>query len=107
MENIEEILEKTNQFLITSMVSKLEPVVIKEARGALIEDIAGKQYIDCFAGISVVNIGHCHPEIQVATINQLKKLVHACSYVYHVIPTVQLAEKLAQITPLTLNGIAS
>lgn len=98
MEKVENIINKTNKFLITSMVSKFEPIIIKEARGAVIEDITGKKYIDCFAGISVVNAGHCNPEIQVAVINQLKKLVHACSYVYYVTPTIELAEKLAQIT---------
>lgn len=99
----DEIINKTNKFLITSMVGKLEPIVVNEAKGAIIRDVTGKEYIDCFAGISVVNAGHCHPEIIEAAINQAKKLVHACSYIYHIQPTIKLAEKLAEITPKPLQ----
>jgi 4-aminobutyrate aminotransferase len=85
------------------MVSRIEPVVVSEAKGAIIKDVSGKEYIDCFAGISVVNAGHCHPEVVEAAINQAKKLVHACGYVYYIPVTVELAEKLAEITPSCLQ----
>ena len=91
-------IEKTEKFLITGMVSKIEPVVVDEAKGAIIKDVHGKEYIDCFAGISVVNLGHCHPEVIEAAVNQAKKLVHACSYVYYIPVVADLAEKLAEIT---------
>jgi 4-aminobutyrate aminotransferase len=98
LERPEKIMEKANKYLITSMVSKMEPVVVSEAKGAVIKDVAGKEYIDFFAGISVVNAGHCQSEIVEAAINQAKKLVHACSYVYYIPVVVELAEKLAEIT---------
>lgn len=98
MKRVNEIIEKANKYLITSMVTKIQPVVIAEASGAIIKDVAGKEYIDCFAGISVVNAGHCRPEVVSAAIEQAKKLVHACSYVYYVPPTIELAEKMAEIT---------
>ncbi len=85
------------------MVSKIEPVVVDEAKGAIIKDVHGKEYIDCFAGISVVNLGHCHPEVIEAAVNQAKKLVHACSYVYYIPVVADLAEKLAEITPPRLQ----
>lgn len=99
MKNVEEVIQTANRYLITSMVAKIEPIVVTEGRGAIIKDINGKEYIDCFAGISVVNAGHCHPEIVKAAINQAKKLVHACNYVYYTLPATQLAKKLAEITP--------
>jgi len=89
--------------LITSMVSRIEPVVISEANGAVIKDVAGKEYIDCFAGISVVNSGHCQPEVLEAAISQAKRLVHACSYLYYIPQVVELAEKLAEIAPAPLQ----
>jgi len=103
MGKIDEIAEKANKYLITSMVSRIEPVVVSEASGAIIKDVNGKEYIDCFSGISVVNAGHCQPEITDAAINQAKKLVHACSYVYYVPATIELAEKLAEISPSGLQ----
>ena len=72
MEN-ERIIQKAGKYLITSMVTKIEPVVIAEAKGAIIKDIAGREYIDCFAGISVVNAGHCRSEIVNAAIKQAEK----------------------------------
>ena len=103
MKQADEIIDKASKFLITSMVNKLEPIVVTEAKGAVIKDIVGKEYIDCFAGISVVNVGHGQPEILEAAINQAKILVHAGSYVYYVLPTVKLAEKIAEITPPPLQ----
>jgi len=103
LNQINEIIEKANKYLITRMVKKIQPVVIEEARGAIIKDITGKEYIDCFAGISVVNSGHCQPKIVDAAIKQAKKLVHACAYVYYIQPVIKLAEKLAEITPPSLQ----
>ncbi|MEM3054640.1 MAG: aspartate aminotransferase family protein [Candidatus Bathyarchaeia archaeon] len=103
MENEKKIIEKAEKFLITNIVAKIEPVVVSEAKGATIKDVAGKEYIDCFSGISVVNAGHCHPEVVNAAIEQAKKLVHVCSYVYYVPVTIKLAEKLAEITPPKLE----
>ncbi|MEM2954244.1 MAG: aspartate aminotransferase family protein [Candidatus Bathyarchaeia archaeon] len=103
MENEKKIIEKAEKFLITNIVAKIEPVVVSEAKGATIKDVAGKEYIDCFSGISVVNAGHCHPEVVNAAIEQAKNLVHVCSYVYYVPVTIKLAEKLAEITPPKLE----
>lgn len=97
------IMEKAKKYLITSMITKMQPVVVVEAEKGIIRDIAGKEYIDCFAGISVVNAGHCHPEIINAAIKQAGKLVHACSYVYYIPPTIQLAQRLAEITSPSLQ----
>ena len=99
MDNSSRIIELANRYLVTNVVSKVEPVVIEEGRGAYLKDIDGKEYIDCFSGISVVNTGHCNPEVVEAAINQIRKLIHAASYIYYVTPVVKLAEKLAEITP--------
>jgi len=103
MQRVNEIIEKANKYLITSMVGKIEPVVVSEGSGAIIQDILGKEYIDCFAGISVVNAGHCQPEVVDAAINQARKLVHMCSCLYYIPSTIELAEKLAEITPPRLQ----
>ena len=81
------------------MVERVQPVVIEKAQGAIITDIEGKNYIDCFSGIAVTNAGHCNEKVSEAAKAQMDKLVHCCSYVYYSQPTADLAEKLAQITP--------
>jgi len=92
-------VDKYKQYVNTAFVKAVEPVVITQASGATITAEDGKTYTDFFAGISVVNAGHCNPQVLAAAKAQMDKLVHCCSYVYHVPVVADLAEKLAQITP--------
>ncbi|MEN6483948.1 MAG: aspartate aminotransferase family protein [Syntrophobacteraceae bacterium] len=92
-------IEKYRQYVNISMMDKVQPVVIDHARGATVVDTSGKRFIDCFAGISVANAGHCNEKVIHAAKAQMDKLIHCCSYVYYSQPTADLAEKLAQITP--------
>lgn len=87
------------EYLITSMIERLEPVVIDRGDGALIYDVEGREYIDLFAGISVVSTGHARKEVVEAAFKQAKKLIHAGTYVYYVPAAIKLAQKLAEITP--------
>jgi len=91
--------DKYKQFVNTAFVAAVEPVVIEKAEGVNYVDEDGTTYLDCFAGISVVNSGHGNEMINAAAKEQIDKLVHCCSYVYHAKPVADLAEKLAAITP--------
>jgi len=93
------VQEKYQKYVNTSFVKAVEPVVIASAKGAKVTGDDGKVYTDLFAGISVVNAGHCNPEVIAAAKAQMDKLVHCCSYSYHAPTVADLAEKLAQITP--------
>jgi 4-aminobutyrate aminotransferase len=96
---MDQTIEKYQQYVMTGFVKAVQPIAIEKAHGAVVHDSAGKEYIDCFAGIAVVNAGHCNPEVVAAAKAQMDKLVHCCSYVYHVKPVAELAERLAEITP--------
>jgi 4-aminobutyrate aminotransferase/(S)-3-amino-2-methylpropionate transaminase len=92
-------MEKYREYVITSFTKAVQPITIAQARGAVVIDSTGREYIDCFAGIAVVNAGHGNPEVIAAAKAQMDRLIHCCSYIYHVAPVADLAEKLAQITP--------
>jgi 4-aminobutyrate aminotransferase len=92
-------IRKYNDYVITSFMKSVQPIVVDRAEGAVVTDENGREYIDCFAGISVVNAGHRNPRVIAAAKAQMDKLVHCSSYIYHVQSTADLAEKLAQITP--------
>lgn len=87
------------RYILPVVAQGTEPIVIASAKGRTVTDTDGKTYLDCFSGISVVNAGHNHPRILAAAREQMEKLVHCCSYVYHVPVVGQLAEKLAAIFP--------
>lgn len=97
------IKEKYDKYVNTYMVKNIEDVVVDRAEGAVIYDIAGNEYIDCFAGISVVNAGHGNPQVVEAAKKQMDKLVHCCTYVYYSEPPAIIAEELAMVTPGSLT----
>lgn len=90
---------KYEKFVNTAFMTAVEPVIIDKAKGAMYYDTEGNSYIDCFSGISVVNVGHANEAVIDAAKNQMEKLVHCSSYFYHVQSVADLAEKLAEITP--------
>jgi 4-aminobutyrate aminotransferase len=92
-------IRKYRDYVITDFVKSVAPIVIDRGRGAVVADVEGREYLDCFAGISVVNAGHCNPQVVAAAKAQMQKLIHCSSYLYHVQSTADLAEKIAQITP--------
>ena len=92
-------VQQYKDFVITSFMKAVQPVVVASAEGCVIHDASGKDYLDCFAGISVVNAGHCNPKVIAAAKAQMDKLVHCASYIYYSPATGALAEKLAQIMP--------
>ena len=95
--------EKYKAYVNTAFVKAVEPIVMDRALGSTCYDTKGNAFIDCFAGISVTNAGHNNPEVIEAAKSQMDKLIHCCSYVYHVEAVADLAEKLAQITPGNLK----
>src|SRR5947207_9023731 len=92
-------IEKYARYVNTSFVKAIEPIVVERAAGAEITGADGRTYLDCFAGIAVVNAGHVHPRVAEAAKEQIDKLVHAASYVYYVSTVADLAEVLAKVTP--------
>jgi 4-aminobutyrate aminotransferase len=88
-----------DEYMITSMVAGFEPVVVERAAGATLTAEDGKQYIDCFSGIAVVNAGHGHRRVLAAAREQMEKLVHCCTYVYYNPRAAELAKRLAEATP--------
>jgi acetylornithine/N-succinyldiaminopimelate aminotransferase len=58
-------------------------IVFSHGSGSHVFDIAGKRYLDLGGGIAVSSLGHAHPAITEALIEQSRKLVHVSNYYYH------------------------
>lgn len=50
------------------------PVVLASGEGAWVTDVEGNRYLDCLAGYSAVNFGHCHPRLVERARQQLGSL---------------------------------
>jgi 4-aminobutyrate aminotransferase / (S)-3-amino-2-methylpropionate transaminase / 5-aminovalerate transaminase len=99
VETHDKTIAQYKEYVTTSFVASVEPIVVESAEGATIWDADGTEYIDCFAGIAVNNAGHRHPKVIAAVQEQLTKVVHAASYIYHVPIVGETAEKLAKVSP--------
>ena len=96
--NAARVLELDRQF-VSSSYTRSYPLVARRGRGALVEDVDGNVFLDFAAGIAVVSTGHCHPEVVAAIQKQAAELIHMSGTDFYYSSLVELAQKLAAITP--------
>jgi predicted acetylornithine/succinylornithine family transaminase len=70
------------------------PVEFVRGEGTLLWDDEGNEYLDFLAGISVAQIGHCHPAVVEAVRAQAGRLMHVGN-LYYTEPGMRLAKRLA------------
>ena len=79
-----------------------EPLLIVEGHMQYLFDETGRRYLDLFAGIVTVSVGHCHPKVTRAIQEQAETLAHTTTiYLHPNFP--KLAEKLASKMPPGLD----
>lgn len=71
-------------------------LALDRGEGSSVWDVAGKRYLDLGGGIAVCSLGHAHPEITDALLEQSRKLLHV-SNLYYTKPQAQLAEALVRL----------
>jgi 4-aminobutyrate aminotransferase/(S)-3-amino-2-methylpropionate transaminase len=99
---------KTNESLLKERNKQIpqgpfnvHPIFAEKAKGAIITDIEGKEYIDFAGGIGVNNVGHCNEEVLKAVQDQIQKYIHTCFHVVMYESYVELAKRLNEMTPGT------
>jgi acetylornithine/N-succinyldiaminopimelate aminotransferase len=71
------------------------PVEFVRGEGPRLWDEQGNEYLDFLCGISVTNIGHCHPRVLAAIHEQAGRLMHV-SNLFYTEPAFRLAERLSR-----------
>ena len=92
-----EVIQRDSRFLMTS--TKTSPVVADHASGVWVTDVDGNRLLDFAAGVSVVNLGHCQPDVVRAIRDQAGTLMHFAGTDFYYENQTRLAERLTQITP--------
>lgn len=96
---IDQTNQKHKEYLFPCVANYYkEPLVIERGEGCYLFGKNGQKYLDFFGGILTVSVGHCNPKITAKINEQTKKLQHT-STLYPTENIVNLAEKLAHITP--------
>jgi 4-aminobutyrate aminotransferase-like enzyme len=99
MGTTERALASKRDFLVPCVYHFYQrPPVLVRGEGAYLFDAEGRRYLDCFAGVTVVNAGHSNPVITEAAVAQLRRLQHTTS-VYLTEPVLGLARALAELAP--------
>ena len=71
------------------------PVQFVRGSGCRLWDSNGNEYLDFLAGISVLNVGHCHPRVVEVVREQVGRLTHVTN-LYYTEPALALSARLAQ-----------
>ncbi|MBJ8204391.1 aspartate aminotransferase family protein [Bacillus cereus] len=105
MKNNKILLDTLNTYeapTTTTSILEDNPIVWKEAKGAVVTDVEGGTYIDLSSGSGVANIGHSHPRVVQAITENVSKLMHT-GWTYPSESRIQLLEKIKDKLPSNLQ----
>ncbi|MCK4313136.1 acetyl ornithine aminotransferase family protein [Candidatus Bathyarchaeota archaeon] len=92
-------LVKKDESLISPSYGRFYPLVVESGKGCIVRDVDGNEYIDFNSGLVCLNVGHSHPKVIAAIKNQCDRFLHYSNTDFFYREVVDLAEKLAEITP--------
>ena len=101
-EKAKEYLKRDSKYISPSY-TRVYPLVAERGEGCWIYDVDGNKYLDLNAGVAVCALGHSNPEILKVIEEQAKKLIHYSGTDFYYPPEIDLAEKLAEISPGAKN----
>lgn len=88
---LNEIIALDKKYFMNTFGDRL-PVCFEKGEGMKLWDMEGKVYQDFLAGIAVSALGHSHPALLNAIVEQANKLIHCSNYYY-----IESQAKLAQL----------
>jgi 4-aminobutyrate aminotransferase len=90
---------KRDEQVMSPSYTRAYPLVVRRAKGAMVEDMDGNRFLDYTAGIAVTSAGHSHPRVVAAIRKQAGRLIHMSGTDFYYTPQVKLAERLAALAP--------
>ena len=95
----QEVIALRQQYVTPGLITYYkDPLLVVDGKMQYVWDETGKRYLDGFAGIVTISVGHCHPYIVEKVRDQVGKLQHATTIYLH--PTIgQFGKLLAEHMP--------
>jgi predicted acetylornithine/succinylornithine family transaminase len=90
--SLAELVELERRYAVGTYVRN--PVQFVRGSGCRLWDDEGNEYLDFLSGISVLNVGHCHPRVVAAVTDQVSQLTHATN-LYYTEPGLRLMQRLS------------
>ncbi len=104
------VSDKTKHYLdldaqyVNPVLDRYTDIVAVRGKGAYVYDVNGDAFLDLGSGIAVNSLGHCHPAVVSAIQEQAAELIHTSVTTHHV-RYIELAQKLAEISPGNLDSV--
>ena len=99
----EELLKKVTTNLAPSLSEDWPKLAAVRAEGAYLYTADGREYLDFTSGIAVTNLGHNHPKVLQAAIEQMKLFSHSAVGITLHEPLLRLTEVLPKVMPEGLD----
>lgn len=93
------LLNERRERAVARGVGVAFPLFIHRGEGGLVEDVDGNVFIDFAGGIATLNVGYSSPTVTRAVQEQAVRFLHTCFSVTMYESYVELAERLAALTP--------
>jgi acetylornithine/N-succinyldiaminopimelate aminotransferase len=91
--SLQELQELERRYVVGTYARA--PVQFVRGSGVRLWDDEGNEYLDFLAGISVLNVGHCHPRVVAAVREQVGLLTHATN-LFYTAPAMRLSQALSE-----------
>ena len=100
----DDLLARDEKFVIRPWTGTNEPVPAVKGEGCILTDAYGNEFLDFTSGYFVNQAGHCHPKVVAAATEQLSKVTQVSGR-HTTPPVVDLAERLVQLTPKSVDKV--
>jgi predicted acetylornithine/succinylornithine family transaminase len=94
---VHDVMEMERQYLLQTYARF--PIVLEKGKGAFVQDVNGKKYLDMIAGIGVNALGYAHPRMVKVVRDQVGKLTHVSNLYFNQYQG-PLAKKLVELSGL-------
>ena len=94
-----EMVKKSDKVYAGAGQIRYFDICLESAKGAMLKDLDGNEYIDLLATASAMNVGNSHPKVVAAMEKQMKTLLHYTPAYFYNPKVEQLAQKLIDLTP--------
>ena len=94
-----EMVKKSDKVYAGAGQIRYFDICLESAKGAMLKDLDGNEYIDLLATASAMNVGHSHPKVLAAMEKQMKTLLHYTPAYFYNPKVEQLAQRLIDVTP--------
>ena len=88
---------------VSPAIYRYTDIAFARGSGSFLYDFEDNRYYDFVAGIATMNVGHNHPRVVAAIVEQAGELIHAAAHVGYMKPYVDILEKLISLAPAPLN----